>query len=472
MINKLIELLKKYIEEYEEKEQKYELLKEKISLYEELIPLLQKKDNTKENEIYTTILLRNIYNNDYIVNMYYKLVNTLLQDNTIKYNNFVKKIILDYKDLSNGVTNLQYQLENSKYLVTTAKKSVFFIRNRKLLFNKNYTFINLRRIISYFAGKGEINKKEEILILNELEYYNRNIYECASDFEKEYSMRIYNEVPNILNGGFEMYDEIEVSMPRKNIISEFVNELKASIQEANNKEIITLIEEYKKYGISDNEYVYIVNEMLKVYLNKSLDYYEILLDASIHEDRSFKNDVIRAYYKMVEKYLLIRQHYNEITNIEVENDIDEPIIQEDYDFNRRLIFSHPASNPTKSKFMLDIKDIPEECYQTIYDMIHDFLENKIRTKNLTNNKNAKNVFELKNNQIRIIVKHVKEGIYCIFGVFVKKANNDRKAYQTMCNRIIPDISSSDKAEEELELSQITLNELEILVQEKARKGTR
>lgn len=474
MIEKIIKLLEKYASEYEEKLQSLDTLKTKISLYDELIPLLSDVPNLYDNKIYINILLTTIYNNDYLNDVFYQAFYALKQEENEKYDSLLKQITFDFNDALSKKETLSTQLINAKYLITTAKKSVFYLRNRWPLFNNGFTFKNIRKIISYYATMGEIDEKEEILLLNELEYYNRNIIENDNAKEKEYANIAYNEVPSILNSGFEMYDEIEVASSRKNTIMGFVTEIKSFIEQIDKDEIIPLIEEYKKYNLEDNEYAFIVNEILKFYLFKALDYYEILLDTSIYEDRGVKNDAIITYYQMVEKYLVIRKYYHEITDIEVLEDVEEETIIEELDDEnpRKIVFSHPAIDPTKAKFIMDIKDIKEEYYQTTLDMINSFLEKKKKLKPLTNNRNVKSFWELKDDQIRIIVKHIKDNIFCITGVFIKKANNDMKSYRTMCNRIIPDISSSDKEKQELELGKITMDSFKKIVEEKARKGTR
>lgn len=473
MIDKIIKLLEKYTFEYEEKAQSLDTLKTKISLYDELIPLLNDVPNLYDNKIYINILLTTIYN-DYLNDVFYQAFYALKQEENEKYDSLLKQITFDFNEALSKKETLSIQLINAKYLITTAKKSVFYLRNRWPLFNNGYTFKNIRKIISYYTTMGEIDEKEEILLLNELEYYNRNIIENDNAKEKEYANIAYNEVPSILNSSFEMYDEIEVASSRKGTIMGFVTEIKSFIEQIDKDEIIPLIEEYKKYNLEDNEYAFIVNEILKFYLFKAIDYYELLLDSSIYEDRGVKNDAIITYYQMVEKYLVIRKYYHEITDIEVMEDVKEETIIEklDDDSPRKLVFSHPAIDPTKAKFIMDIKDIKEEYYQTTLDMINSFLEKKKKLKPLTNNRNVRSFWELKNDQIRIIIKHVKDNIFCITGVFIKKSNNNMKSYRTMCNRIIPDISSKDKEMQELELGKITMDSFKKIVEEKARKGTR
>ena len=89
-----------------------------------------------------------------------------------------------------------------------------------------------------------------------------------------------------------------------------------------------------------------------------------------------------------------------------------------------------------------------------------------------NNKNLKGYTELRYDQVRIILKHVKDNIYNVQGVFVKKDDNDIHMYTTMANRMIPDISTERLLSYQLELAEKTEEELKKLVQEKGRKGTR
>ena len=63
-INKIIELLQKYINDYEAKKYELEVLKTKKQLYEELIPLLENKTELNDNKLFISVLLSSIYNNE------------------------------------------------------------------------------------------------------------------------------------------------------------------------------------------------------------------------------------------------------------------------------------------------------------------------------------------------------------------------------------------------------------------------
>ena len=351
----------------------------------------------------------------------------------------------------------------------------FPLQKRKPLFDQNFTFKNIQAIISYYATMGEISEKDEVLLNNELEFYNNNIIPTQNQ-EKEYKTKEYNEIPNILDSGFEMFDLIEVNSNRLETINSYVNDLKSYICQLNIDEIIPVIESYQKYNLETNEYNYIVNEILKMFLFEALDYYKILLDISIYKDKESRHEAIQTYNEYLDKYLLIRDYYNKITDIELNDEVESLEEPEEFDepidaINpRRLIFSHPASNPTKSRLIDDLKDVPEEYFERVQSLLENFIVHKKKFKSLTTNKPG--FMELKDDQVRIVMKHTANNIYCVMGVFAKKANNDRKMYRTMCNRTVTDIITKEKEKQELALGELTMQELARIVKEKARKGSR
>lgn len=120
-------------------------------------------------------------------------------------------------------------------------------------------------------------------------------------------------------------------------------------------------------------------------------------------------------------------------------------------------------------------DVPKEYYTTVLDLITRFKKGttvRSEVKPLGNNKKLKKIMELRSDQVRIIFKHVKDNIYNIMGVFTKKDDNNIMMYQIMANRMMPDVSTEEKLNKQLELGEITIKQLADLVQTKGRKGTR
>jgi cytoplasmic iron level regulating protein YaaA (DUF328/UPF0246 family) len=119
--------------------------------------------------------------------------------------------------------------------------------------------------------------------------------------------------------------------------------------------------------------------------------------------------------------------------------------------------------------------VPYEYYDTVLELINNFISGKNASgelKRLKSNKKLVGFMELKYDQVRIVFKHIKNNIYNVVGVFTKKANNDMTMYQTMANRMIPDVTTEEKLNKQLELGEITLKQLTDLVEVKRRKGTR
>lgn len=119
--------------------------------------------------------------------------------------------------------------------------------------------------------------------------------------------------------------------------------------------------------------------------------------------------------------------------------------------------------------------VPYEYYDTVLELINNFISGKNTSgelKRLKSNKKLVGFMELKYDQVRIVFKHIKNNIYNVVGVFTKKANNDMTMYQTMANRMIPDVTTEEKLNKQLELGEITLKQLTDLVEVKRRKGTR
>lgn len=458
-IDKLIYLLTKYTEEYEEKLNRYKTCETNISLFNELIPLL-KHDYIflEENKLFISILLSSIYSSD-IESVFYNALYALKNGDDTLYFQLIGKINKDLKKYLNEKYELYSQIKNIEYLASSAKRVLPLLKH-KLPIRGNTS--NIKKIIAYYVGMGLINTKEEILLSNELYYYNKNVSKKGTNEEIK---DMYEQIPNILNGGFEIFDEIDINPSKKDLINDYLKEIKGFIKSVSSTELITSLEKYQ-YNLDNNEYNYIINEVIKLFVSELLDYYTLFLDPSIFYDKDTREELINNYYQLLDKYTILRNYYHELTNI-YEEDGDLVL-----DNNENiLVFSHPTNKPTEARFIQDLKGVPFEYYEEALNLINGFIKNNIRLKKLTNNKNLRNAFELKGDQIRIIINHVKDNIYCILGIFTKKCDNDKKTYENIFNRNMIEIKDGI-LEKEIELGKITLKTFEELTHEKGRKGNR
>lgn len=84
-----------------------------------------------------------------------------------------------------------------------------------------------------------------------------------------------------------------------------------------------------------------------------LEYYEIVNDLETYINKPLRREAITAYYKLLNKYVDVRKYYEEISNLELtEEDIKEEVLDVK---ERLLIFTHPVTNPTKSRLIQEMK---------------------------------------------------------------------------------------------------------------------
>ena len=246
-----------------------------------------------------------------------------------------------------------------------------------------------------------------------------------------------------------------------------------------NDEIVYVLESYKKYKIDDNEYNYIINGVMNSYVSDLLVFSQYLLEKEVYSKRSERTYAVKEYYMVLDKYLWIRSYYekineeredSEVINIDFLEEVDD-----DKEEEKILIYSRSLVNPIKAYLIEDMGDISYEDYQAVYELIQKFRDGSIlvrQQKKLADNKNTSNAIELVHDQVRVVIRHVKDNIYCVMGVFAKKATNKRETYDKLRNRMIPDISNKDLFDRERELDEYNDKQLEELVVTKARKGTR
>lgn len=164
-IDKIIDLLNDYIREYEEKEKYNEILLTQSQLYKELLPLIDKDYELLEtNKLFISVLLSSIYNDDSFTNNFYNVLHALKNGDELPYSQFAAKISFDAKEVNKNLSSVTSQLANGKKILKAAKKSIFYLKNRRPLYDYGFIFSNIKRIINYYATKGNLSAKEEIML--------------------------------------------------------------------------------------------------------------------------------------------------------------------------------------------------------------------------------------------------------------------------------------------------------------------
>lgn len=181
----------------------------------------------------------------------------------------------------------------------------------------------------------------------------------------------------------------------------------------------------------------------------------------------------------LDRYLWIRSYYEKINEDKDDNEVinvDDLECKEDAKEEEKiLVYSRSLVNPMKAYLIEDMSDMSYEDYQAVYELINKFRDGSIligRKKKLSEHRSTSNAIELVHDHVRVVIKHVKENIYCLMGVFTKKATNKRISYDKLRSRMIPDISTKELFDKEKELDSYNDKQLDDLVTTKARKGTR
>lgn len=476
---KITELLDIYLEESNKQKEEYDNNIVTKALYEKLFTYLNKDYQfISDNQIVIYLLFNKIYKNSiYSSELYNILTNEENKDAKDKrFKKLIDILSADQLEVEKQISNLAKKINRRLHHVSSAKRVKRRFKHNLPLTGR-YDIQNIHNILSYFETLGLISNKEELLLINEIDRYNRRVLlqEEQNEQEQKYSDDVYNEIPDILNAGFQPHDTIEVSNDRKNTLDEFAKVLYGVLEDETVENIIPNIEAYKRYKISHQEYNYIIVKLLNNFLEELLTLYELLLDKEIYSRKKDRREIIKLYHKNLSTYLSILKYYNEITE-EINSNIYEET-QEIIDIGipKKLIYAHADTNIDKARIISDMDDIPHEYYSTVIDLLARFKNNTTvqkEVRKLTNNKRLKDCFELKGDQVRIVLKHVEDNIYCVMGVFAKKSNNDITAYDSMRSRSTPNTSTKENLEMYLSLGDKVEEDLASLVETKGRKGTR
>ena len=481
-VKRIEELLNMYLKQNKDIRDKYQNNLVNLQLYEELFNYLELDYvEIKENNLFISILFNTIYGNNIYGDRFYSLLLKAMvsKEGRIELKHFINMIKKDYDNLMMENDGLVQQIERNKNVVSSANRVKLCFKYGNIISGDFPDVSNVKRIISLFQLSGVISNKEELLLINEIELYNKRInLDKLKDNDREYTIDLYERIPNILNAGFQEHDKISVSENKKNTLDRFANEIEKYLLYLNTDEIIPVIEEYKRYNIDNNEYNYLIVRVLDDYLNDLLTYYEYLMDKDVYTKRQERIEVVKNYYQVLDKYLYLRNYYEKINEIDlvlVDNDNNDELYCNDSN-DKQLIFAHSNVNISKSRIISDMGSVPHEYYERVYELINGFKKNTLRRKEVASftsvDRSMASFFELRDDQIRIIVKHMDSDIYCIMGVFVKKSDNLRSAYKSMVSRELPNISTDDKKQMYIELGKKDMEELEQFVSNNKRKGTR
>ncbi len=418
-----------------------------------------------------------------------KEVSDLFKEKAVKYNkeveetkkeiNLYEKVIADLENnrLSIPAQKLLYEKyrikltkSNAKIMLLTLRTDLFVLTEKLKITQEKYKFscyaihsLSYRQVALPFLidfintelHKSNIAEIDIIKINEKLKIHNANVRHNKKNSILSTDLHL---IINMLNQGYEEIIPIENNNALK--LDLIVDKLCSIIDKDELEEIKDNFNLEEIYGNVYNniDFKYIYTELLRYIQNKIYELITLLKKEEYYFDIETLKIIKEEYKNYYHKYIFIREKIDNL-NIDLipEENAEVPIKEDNY----KLYYSSNNIDPLKCFFMRDLTSIREESLIRIWQLLENFkYKEKVTIKHL----GVSNYIEIKDDQIRIILKPLSKDNYSIQGVFIKKSDNLREVYQNMFNR--PTAEVNDEYSKQVE------EQIKMYVEEYGRKGRR
>lgn len=452
-ISLITEMLEQEIKEYNRIIAERETQKANIDLLNQMINLLNSGDYEamRENSImfYTIIPLFFPGANESVekaIDSLFSSIYTCLNytKNPEKY--YEKDIILCTNNIKKFSSKLKKLIEQqtAKLLLTSTQTTEEDIEEyKRIISNVQYKRKILSRqyelLLKLFKRKN-IPDKEIIILLEIIKGYNITTHIRSSKINPNK----LEEIINIQFLGFEKFENINwLESDRKSQLDSLIESI---ISQGVDDIIIQMFPTYKGnltfsdgYEINHIKYFYI--KLLNYYQNQLLEVKNQFNYLDNYLDKSSRDIIVEMFNEFKDYYLLVRKKMDQ--ELEKYNKDFEKLKQEE-DVNK-LQFA--AKENSTTFFESDLKDLEKDTYKSLVELLIKFKKNRVQTKQLKAPNNGYS--EIKDDQLRIIYKHLEKNKYLILGVFSKKEDNKIFEYNKICSRKPDIILDGDTIEKEL-----------------------
>lgn len=450
------ELLYLEVKDYYEKIQKQEKIYSDINLLNEVIKLLESENymEMKDNFLLFDSLIpvflkfsdetsKNISN--YLYKAICKINNYLSDQERYLKSDFErgKKYIKNLTDkLKATLEGLQAELIFTKPNISSETMHEYNVIIHNLKFGKKITTEQYTLLVELFKRK-EMDDKDIILLLEKIKAHNIKLH-----INKGINYEKIDAVSNIILSGFEKYEDISwLNDERKSQLDELINTI---IHQGIDEDITPeLLPKYQKdlnfsenYSLNSVKYFY--TSLLKYYQNELLEVYKELNNLDNYQNIEYRNVLVDLYKEANKNYLFIRKIMDEELT-KYNNDINK--IKEDED-EKKVYYGVKSSGITFIES--DLKNIPKDTYTSIKDLLILFRKGKLSPNKIKKlNGPLAEYQEIKDDQIRISFKHLKDNEYVILGVFIKQENELQKQDRTYYERKPESLVDAVTIEEDL-----------------------
>lgn len=409
----------------------FELMMDNYLLFDTLIPYY-----FSQSEESSKTLLKLLYSAIYNCENYIKHSEKYSEIEFKKNKETIKKI--------NNKLSKVLEIYIAKLLTKNPQKNEKIINEYKeiitnLKFNKPISHNQYEILLKLFEEK-KLTDKQTIILLEKIKGHNisTHLNKGKINYNKT------NEIINIQLLGFEKFEQITwLEDKRKSQLDDLAEIV---FSQGVDEIILQMCPSYKEnlifsdgYEIDHIKYFYI--KLLTHYQNEMLEIHNHFENLKNYLDKNLRDFIVKLYKEYQNYYLLIRDKMDK--ELEKYNK-DFEQIKDEKDVNN-LQFAAKSNGTTF--FESDLKDLEKDTYKSLVDLLIKFKKNIAQTKSLKAPNNGYS--EIKDDQLRIIYKHLENNKYLILGVFSKKEDNKIFEYNNICNRKPDIILDGEKMENEL-----------------------
>lgn len=459
------------IKNYNKKYGEIKELKSKVGICEDIISILKLDlpelfhqvevvgffldmiyDEVESNNIYKKIsatLAKSAFTNDEM----------LLRDANTTLQSIIQKIEEKQEELSLECIKTYFEIENEKHLV---KKYEYILRNIKhdgyIGNSDKQAFINLMH--KYGASDAEIVEMFERIDINYQNKKNNN-----KDFRRY-------RIINMLNAEYQPYEISELEdYNYKKICGPIIDSIYDSLMKDGIEYMLEYLQEIFNENTKLEEFDYILKNVINRVIGSLQESIENIKDIEMYSE--LKHVIICEYNTSLQSFKLLKEFYN-IKTEQLNNDKElEEIKTDDIEQINKLIY---LPNMSSTYLESDLKNIPEEFYLDVIKLLNNLKTGQLTDKNcrpFNGNKKLKTYRELRDDQLRILIKNAKENIYVVLGIFQKQDDNDLKRFLGLANRYNSNNYINEiKINELLEQSDESDERIYSFLKENVRKGNR
>ena len=357
---------------------------------------------------------------------------------------YYNKIIEELKPKEEELQNIKSPIDEK--LIDDYKKLLFDFSYKQIIGPDGY------KIIMAFLDKKGFSEKEKVILLEKVKI--NNIFIELNKKGEKVNMEQINKVLDVINFGYEYLQKPHypnINNNKINIIVESCKTLFAGYNFDNAKAILPEFDGIDSftYGYSKEEFEYIMIDLLMYYQKQLMYCYSNIIKMDNYIDKDYRYLYVKEYYDNLNMYRRIRKYMDE--ELEKYNSMYQPGEQEKTEISgKKIYYSLRNTDGVNTFFENDLKDIPYDLYSGIISLIERFEKNNLPAPKLRAlNEVFPGLKEIKNDQVRIMYRHIKGNEYVITGVFLKKRDLSRVDLDRIYARPIDKIVSAEEINHEL-----------------------